>query len=324
MVTRSSRFEEESLPIYSTERYYALAQIQSRESDLVFTEMSAAEAQVEGYAETFRSRLKPGSRPNAGGGGAKEDSSISNFGDSTSRVSIAVAYVLVVLRDGFDVENEVAALVGRFRALASHPAASGTCGPRSQALQQARSAALVTATMDLTRMLEVDVLAIPPVSPQKAQNFSRIALKRLDAVICSLPTPFVGRAISLSDKAEACPGIERIASRYAERLPLGALRVVARDRDELMGVVPDCEPDAVQGVTQLTVGDVNPQDVQAPALRSAKLWLPSAPSASTYTFFGPLALFFVNGTMAIIFLSALLGQLPRWPDWKFLSHFNER
>lgn len=355
------RFVEEMLPAYSTERYYLLAQIQAQESDLVFTDMSTAEAEVEGYAKTFRSRLRteggggedhePGETDGRGAATATAtsratvtttavaatlDESDGNFGDTVSRVSVLAAYVLVVLREGFDIADEATALVGRVEALASHHAVRGASGPKSEAVRRKKAVGggdevAAVLKVDLTRMLEVDVLALPPVSFDQAQDFARTALRHLDATPMFAARPgataeaprstrgagadrspamphFAGRAVSVFDKPEACPGIERIASRLAGCLPPGALRVVACDRDQLMGAVPDCEPDAVQGVSQWTVGDVHPYDSEAPGLRAAGLRSPAVAKsgASTKSVLGAT----LNFAMALVFIAALLLQLP--------------
>jgi hypothetical protein len=57
---------------------------------------------------------------------------------------------------------------------------------------------------------------------------------------------FVGRAVSATDAASACPGLARVACRLAERLPAASVCVVCESRSELLGASPDHEPDATQ------------------------------------------------------------------------------
>ena len=355
-------FDEEKLPDYSAERYYSLSQIQAQDADLVFTEMSSAEAAVEGYADTFRSRLKEDCDED--GAGENEHPEIGNrghFGDAASRVSVLVAYVLVVLKENFDEGREVAKLIERVSALAAHPAVTSSCGPDavfkyadttriksfSGDICQSQESDNV---VDLSRVLQVDVLAPSSgISFCQAKAFARAALRGLDAMYLfsktgkalrqinetgskrrKRPALFIGRAISVSDRVEACPGIERMASHLAECLPPGALRVVARNRDELMGTVQDSEPDAVQGVSQWTVGDLHLYQLQP--LQKVGIKPPIAMRQSdgqnrtnerskrnngNIKFWRRLGGAGINAAMAVVFISALLQQIPG--GWKFFN-----
>ena len=55
-----------------------------------------------------------------------------------------------------------------------------------------------------------------------------------------------GRAVSVSDHPACCPALDRVAEQLASKLPRGSLRVVCEAREQLMGSLPDEDPDAVQ------------------------------------------------------------------------------
>lgn len=127
------------------------------------------------------------------------------------------------------------------------------------------SISAVTYPSGLEVFLEVDVLA-PGRRFTAGLNFARQALRAIDslygeeaaAAMAETPSPvsaapapaarlvLTGRAVSVSDHPACCPGLDRVAEQLASKLPRGALRVVCEAREQLMGSLPDEDPDAVQ------------------------------------------------------------------------------
>jgi hypothetical protein len=119
----------------------------------------------------------------------------------------------------------------------------------------------VTSPAGLELFLEVDVLA-PGRALTTGLQFARRALRAIDALSssaagsCASGEPLAepprrlpvltGRAVSVSDHPACCPGLDRVAERLASKLPRGSLRVVVEAREQLMGALPDEDPDAVQ------------------------------------------------------------------------------
>jgi len=123
---------------------------------------------------------------------------------------------------------------------------------------------VVTNPPGLEVFLEVDVLA-PGRRFTAGLNFARKALRAIDSLygeeaaeaMAETQSPvaapaaaprsvLTGRAVSVSDHPACCPGLDRVAEQLASKLPRGALRVVCEAREQLMGSLPDEDPDAVQ------------------------------------------------------------------------------
>lgn len=155
-------------------------------------------------------------------------------GTSGTSPSLLVTYLLLDLAKEFGQEVEVAAAIVKLRALVAH----------SDAVDNGLK----------NRFLEIDVIVRGSMVLGRA--FANELLQRIDGD--SVLGILSGRAISLSDKPAACPGLDRIACRYAQRLPHGTMRLLAESRYALLGAEPDAEPDAAQGVDQLTIGDIDP------------------------------------------------------------------
>lgn len=119
----------------------------------------------------------------------------------------------------------------------------------------------VTSPAGLELFLEVDVLA-PGRALTTGLQFARRALRAIDALTssaagnCASGEPLAepprqlplltGRAVSVSGHPACCPALDRVAERLASKLPRGSLRVVVEAREQLMGALPDEDPDAVQ------------------------------------------------------------------------------
>jgi len=282
------RYHEEYGKDYSSERFYLLSQIQHTGSDLVFSSATKEEGCVTGYQEEFCTV------------------------SSEQSASIVVIYILLVMKEVLfdDMDHQkvwtkrvVEQLAAKVKALANHKGASGA---------------------NVERFLEVDLVAPPPASFSGAQQLARQILAKVDqccppaaragttgavlnatkskdeegavhgggtAPTATKDITLSGRAVSVSDDPTCCPGLERVACRFAEALhasphasqsrlppensknhsssnsnrssnrsssPRVLLRVLVESRGELLGADPDAEPDAKQGVKQWTAGDLHP------------------------------------------------------------------
>mmetsp|Transcript_26035 Transcript_26035/g.58362 ORF Transcript_26035/g.58362 Transcript_26035/m.58362 type:complete len:288 (+) Transcript_26035:131-994(+) len=266
------RFKELTLPTYSSERFYLLAEIQHAESDLVFGSVSKEESIA--FKNAF------------------DGSSLKVRG-----VAVVCIYLLVTLSPDSNLETEAEKLVQRARELAAHRAAAP---PLERFLEvdvfltkgrEAQEAAKQFGRLALER-LDAAAASGGLLHNGRALSFSD------SAVAC----PGLARVASL------CAAVThpRNDSSDAPRL-----RVVAEDRAALLGFEPDAEPDAAQGVRQWSVGDLDHAARSTSGLVSKKSKEPRLPreGAQEATSSRLLSLA-VNGMAMLAFFWALWPNLP--------------
>lgn len=207
-----------------------------------------------------------------------------------SAVVLAV-YIFIVLEEGFNEKNEIDLLMSKLLLMLDHKAAQDPA--------------------NLEKFIEIDIL-VSVTSFERACQFAHVILRTIDSRTQAMSS-LTGRAVSISSQAAACPGLERVACRIADRLHPGALRVLAESRAALLGDCPELEPDAVQGVYQWSVGDLEPSELSR-FIKGAPACNELSDSVSTFS------TRFANAVTFMIFLFAIISRAPCFNS--FWGYFN--